>query len=99
MFSWLSGLVPRPDPEPESDAKETWEWIPLPADAPQRFSELVLLRAADGSLARDTKDSSAGFAIIRRSLGKGRGRGWQFQRASIGTRWGIESLPVWLSRC
>jgi hypothetical protein len=84
-------------------------WVPLPPDAPPRFSELVLIRQipatfGGGSLdatypqVRDLGDPSEGYAIVRHSLGKGRSRGWLFQRARI-RRLNTETLPPWLTRC
>lgn len=97
----LSGRTPprEPEPEPEQPVEEQrWQWIKVPSNASPNLSRLVLLRGSSGMLARDLSDQTVGFAIVRPSLGKGRGRGWLFRRARIGHRLGVESLPDWLRR-
>lgn len=90
-------------PMPKFHEPTSWCWIALPSDAPAEFRERVLLRPIPvGSPARDVRpfrlngDTTVGFAIVRPALGRGRGRGWLFQKARLPSRRGYGSLPPWL---
>ena len=78
------------DPAPERPT--SWKWVPLAPGASAALTSLVLLRNSEGATILDPQDDAVAFAITRSAKGRGRG-GWGFQRARIGTRPGLTSLP------
>lgn len=106
----LSLVVPTElPPAAESSISGSWSWVPLPSPSALHLSRLVLLRPIPRPgtpetlveafpVVRGLGDRELAFAIVRRPLSKGRGRGWLFRRARIGTRFGTECLPSWIQR-